>query len=145
MKFSYFVLLGVAFMGCVSTQASAEDQIVVIANRSTPVDKVEPDQATQIFLKQVQTWPDGKTIVPVDIKEGSPLRAEFYSKITGRSTGQLRAYWARQAFTGMGFPPKQVPSPEEVVKYVQNTPGAVGYVSKPQVEPQVKVLLDSGK
>ena len=119
--------------------------MVIIANRSTAVDKVEPDQATQIFLKQIQTWPDGKPIVPVDLKEGSPLRAEFYSKITGRSTGQLRAYWARQAFTGMGFPPKQVASAEEVAKYVQNTPGAVGYVSKHQADAKVKVLLDSTK
>ena len=145
MKLSYFVLLGLALIGSISTQANAQDQVVIIANRSTAVDKVEPDQATQIFLKQIQTWPDGKPIVPVDLKEGSPLRAEFYSKITGRSTGQLRAYWARQAFTGMGFPPKQVASAEEVAKYVQNTPGAVGYVSKHQADAQVKVLLDSTK
>lgn len=145
MKLIYIVLTGLALIGGINTQVSAQDQVVVITNRLTAVDKVEPDQVTQIFLKQIQTWPDGKTIVPVDIKEGSPLRAEFYSKITGRSTGQLRAYWARQAFTGMGFPPKQVASSEDVAKYVQNTPGAVGYVSKQQADAQVKVLLDSSK
>lgn len=145
MKLIYSVLLGLALIGSAPTEATAQDQVVIITNRHTTVDKVEPDQATQIFLKQIQTWPDGKAITPIDLKEGSPLRAEFYSKITGRSTGQLRAYWARQAFTGMGFPPKQMASSEDVAKYVQNTPGAVGYVSKQQADAQVKVLLDSGK
>ena len=145
MKFIHFVWLGMTLIGSMPVQVNAQEQVVVIANRHTAVDKVEPDQATQIFLKQIQTWPDGKAITPIDIKEGSPLRAEFYSKITGRSTGQLRAYWARQAFTGMGFPPKQVASSEEVAKFVQNTPGAVGYVSKQQADAQVKVLLDSAK
>lgn len=145
MKLIYSVLLGLALIGSAQTEATAQDQVVIITNRHTTVDKVEPDQATQIFLKQIQTWPDGKAITPIDLKEGSPLRAEFYSKITGRSTGQLRAYWARQAFTGMGFPPKQMASSEDVAKYVQNTPGAVGYVSKQQADAQVKVLLESGK
>jgi ABC-type phosphate transport system substrate-binding protein len=145
MKLINFVLLGLTVISSLPTPVHAQEQVVIIANRNTTVDKVEPDQATQIFLKQIQTWPDGKPIVPIDIKEGSPLRAEFYAKVTGRSTGQLRAYWARQAFTGMGFPPKQVASAEDVVKYVQNTPGAVGYVSKQQADSQVKVLLDSAK
>ena len=140
MKFSYLVMLGAVFV----TSVQAQGQVVVIANRQAPVDKIEPEQASQIFLKQIQTWPNGKSIEPIDIKEGSPLRAEFYSKITGRSLGQLRSYWARQAFTGMGFPPKQAATSEDVTKLVQLTPGAVGYVSKQQADGSVKILLDSG-
>jgi ABC-type phosphate transport system substrate-binding protein len=109
------------------------------------VERIDSDQATQIFLKQVQTWPDGKSIYPVDIKEGSPLRAEFYSKVTGRSPGQLRAYWARQAFTGMGLPPKQVATAEDVNRLVEKTPGAIGYVSRKEADGQVRIVLDPGK
>lgn len=145
MKLSPFVLLACSILAIAQMPAYAQAQVVVIANRQAPVDKVDADQATQIFLKQVQTWPDGKTIQPIDIQEGAPLRAEFYSKITGRSLGQLRSYWARQAFTGMGFPPKQVATAEDVTKLVQNTPGAVGYVSKKDADAQVKVLLDPSK
>jgi ABC-type phosphate transport system substrate-binding protein len=122
--------------------AQAEEDVVVIANKSAPVEKIDAQQVTQIFLKQIQTWPDGKPISPVDLKEGAPLRAEFYSKITGRSAGQLRAYWARQEFTGMGFPPKQVASAADVTKFVQSTPSAVGYVSRKAADSSVKILLD---
>lgn len=130
-------------LGTISLQATA--QVVVIANKDAPVDKIERDQATQIFLKQVQSWPDGSAIQPVDLREGTPLRAEFYSKVTGRSVAQVRSYWARQAFTGMGFPPKQVASAEDVSKAVQNTPGSIGYVARKEGETGVKVLLEVAK
>nr|WP_315463345.1 hypothetical protein [uncultured Rhodoferax sp.] len=135
--------LGLLLLGVVSLHASA--QVVVIANKDAPVEKIERDQATQIFLKQVQSWPDGSPILPVDIREGAPLRAEFYSKITGRSVAQVRSYWARQAFTGMGFPPKQVASAEEVSKAVQSTPGSIGYVARKEGETGVKILLEVSK
>lgn len=141
MKFTYFVLIGMLVTGV----ACAEGQMMIIGNREAPIEKIDTDQATQIFLKQIQTWPNGKSVQPIDLAEGSPLRAEFYSKVTGRSLGQLRAYWARQAFTGMGFPPRQAQTQEEVVKIVQATPGAIGYVSKKQADAPVKVLFETSK
>lgn len=141
MKTLYFALLGFFVVNA----SFADEPLVVIANHDTVVTKISPDQATQIFLKQIQSWPDGKAIYPIDIKEGSPLRTEFYSKITGRSPAQLRAYWARQAFTGMGFPPKQVSTAKEVNKIVQNTSGAIGYVGKGESDGTVKVVLDPSK
>jgi ABC-type phosphate transport system substrate-binding protein len=135
------VLLGLFL----SAQAFAQSSLVVIANKSVPVEKIDAGQATQIFLKQINTWPDGGPIQPVDIKEGSPLRAEFYSKVTGRSPGQLRAYWARQAFTGMGFPPREVATAEDVSKAVQAMPGAIGYIDRKNSDGATKVVLDPGK
>lgn len=122
--------------------ALAQNSLVVIANNTVTVDKIDASQATQIFLKQIQTWPDGKTIQPIDIKEGSPLRAEFYSKITGRSPGQMRAYWARQAFTGMGFAPKEFATADDVSKAVQATPGAIGYIDKKNATGTAKIVLE---
>jgi ABC-type phosphate transport system substrate-binding protein len=141
MKLVAFLLLGFAAIQA----AHAEEPVVVIANQTTPVEKVTPDQAAQIFLRQIQTWPDGTAIAPVDLKEGSPQRNEFYSKVTGRSPGQLRAYWARQAFTGMGLPPRQVGSAGEANRFVSATPGAIGYVGRKEAESPAKIVLDAGK
>lgn len=141
MKFPSLTLLA-----CLLTApAWAQSTLVVIANKSVPLDKIDANQVTQIFLKQVSTWPDGAKIHPIDIKEGSPLRAEFYSRITGRSPGQLRAYWARQAFTGMGFPPAEVATVEDVNKAVQATPGSIGYVDRRPADASTKVVLDPAK
>lgn len=143
-SFLLHLAAGILCLPITLTAAWAAEDVVVIAHRSAPVDKLSADQTTQIFMKQVQNWPDGQAIHPIDLKEGSPQRAEFYAKVTGRSPGQLRAYWARQTFTGMGFPPKQASSTDEAVKLVQSTPGAVGYVNRKQVDTSVKVVLDPG-
>lgn len=137
----HWVLLGLF----VSAPLPAQNTPVVIANKSVSVDRIDAGQATQIFLKQIQTWPDGGRIEPVDLKEGSPLRIEFYSKVTGRSPAQLRAYWARQSFTGMGFPPREAATSEDVSRLVQATPGGVGYVDRKNADGGIKVLLDPDK
>lgn len=138
MKHFYMALLGLFF----STSTWAQNSMVVIVNRAVAVDKVNTNQAAQIFLKQIQTWPDGQLIQPVDIKEGSPLRNEFYSKVVGRSPGQMRSYWARQAFTGMGFAPREFATAEDVHQAVQATPGAIGYIEKKNAAASVKIVLD---
>ena len=125
--------------------AMAQPVPVVIANKSVSIEHIDAGQATQIFLRQLQKWPDGVPIEPVDIKEGSPLRAEFYARVTGRTPGQLRAYWARQAFTGMGFPPREVATAEDVARAVRAQPGGIGYIDRKDVDDSTKVLLDTAR
>lgn len=141
MKHLHIALLGC----CIATGTWAQSPLIVIANPSVAVDKIDANQVTQIFLKQIQTWPDGKAIQPIDIKEGSPLRTEFYSKVAGRSPGQMRAYWARQAFTGMGFAPKEFATADDVSKAVQTTPGAIGYIDKKSAVGSAKIVLQPGE
>ncbi|MGE3925022.1 MAG: hypothetical protein AB7G13_18985 [Lautropia sp.] len=126
-----------------SAPVAAQHAPVIIANKSVSIDRIDAGQATQIFLKQIHTWPDGVPIEPVDIKEGSPLRIDFYAKITGRTPAQLRAYWARQSFTGMGFPPREVATAEDVSRAVRAQRGAVGYIDRKDVDDSTKVLLDA--
>lgn len=122
-----------------------EDSLQVIANRAVPVDRVDPAHATQIFLKQIRTWSDGTAIEPVDLQEGSPVRDEFYRTVTGREPAQLRAYWARQAFTGMGFPPRQAVDANEATRIVTETPGAIGYTATRDVDGSLKVVLEPAR
>ena len=44
----------------------AQSTLVVVVNRSVPVERLDAAQATQIFLRQVTTWPDGTRVQPVD-------------------------------------------------------------------------------
>ena len=119
----------------------AGNELIVIAHKDVALNKISPERMTQIYLRQQQSWPDGQPIQPIDLREGSGIRRAFYDQITGRSPGQLRAFWARQSFTGMGLPPRQVDSDEEVTRLVQSTPGAIGYVSRRPSGAAVKVLL----
>jgi hypothetical protein len=43
-------------------------------------------------------------------------------------------------FTGRGQPPHRVDSAREVLRIVESTPGAIGYVDEQQVTARVRVL-----
>ena len=139
MRFSLVVLLiSIALI----QEVRADDAVRVIANQTVPVDTVEPAQATQIFLKQIRAWSDGTAIEPIDLQDDSPVRDAFYRKVTGREPAQLRAYWARQAFTGMGFPPRRANDANEAARLVTDTPGAIGYTATKNLSDSLKVVLD---
>ena len=123
--------------------AMAQSTLAVVVNKDVPIETVDAGQATQLFLRQVTTWSDGVRVQPVDLTQGNPLRAEFYSRITGRSPGQLRAYWARQAFTGMGVPLREVATVEDVSRFILSTPGAIGYVERRNIDTGLKIVLEA--
>ena len=125
-----------------ASAATAQSTVAVVANKAVPVEKVDAGQATQLFLRQVTTWPNGVRVQPIDLPQSNPLRAEFYSRITGRSPGQLRAYWARQAFTGMGVPLREVATVEDVSQFIRSTPGSIGYVERRNTDAGLKIVLE---
>ena len=77
---------------------------------------------------------------PVDQADGSPIRAEFYKKATGREPAQVKAAWSRLVFSGKAQPPKEVVDSGAVKKAVAGDSKAVGYIEKSAVDGTVKVL-----
>ena len=111
--------------------AQAAD-IVVVVNSASPVTK---EQLSDIFLGKSSSG------VPVDLPETSPVRAAFYSKVTGKEASQVKATWARLVFSGKAQPPKELPDAAAVKKAVAADPKAVGYIEKASVDASVKVLM----
>ncbi len=121
------------------SMAAAHAQVVVVAGKG--VGDMTKDQVSDIFLGKMTSMPGGGTAIPLDHAESSPLREEFYSKVTGKSAAQARSLWSKLAFTGKGTPPKEVGSSADVKKTVAGTPGAIGYIEKTAVDDSVKVVL----
>jgi hypothetical protein len=109
-------------------------EIAVIAYPSVGSVVVSQVKLVNLFLIPGTTWPDGQMAVPIDLTMPAHIKADFYRLALGRSQSQLRAYWARQVFSGMGAPPLEVSSAPEVVRIVSNTLGAIGYVPLDAVE-----------
>jgi hypothetical protein len=77
---------------------------------------------------------------PLDLPESSPVRAAFYSKVTGKEAAQVKATWARLVFSGKAQPPKELPDAAAFKKAVAADAKAVGYIEKSAVDASVKVL-----
>lgn len=121
---------------CLATAAQA--QVVVISGKSTG--DMSKEQVSEVFLGRASSLPGGGAAVLFDQPEASPLRDEFYSKVTGKSAAQAKSHWSKLAFTGKGTPPKEAGSSAEIKKAVASTPGGIGYIEKSAVDDSVKVV-----
>lgn len=127
---SKFAGILMAILACTT---AAQAQLVVIGHPSATA--LNAEQVTDLYLGRNQS---GSLI---DLPEANPLRSEFYKKATGKEPGQVKALWARLAFTGKAQPPREQPDAAAVKKVVAADPKAVGYIDKSAVDGTVKVLL----
>lgn len=137
MKRLFLIILLLALAPAVPAAAS---DLLVIANAS--VDVTAPlghDQIAAIYLLRKTTWPDGSHIVPVNREAGSELRAKFTLQVLGQDDEELAAYWNEMHFKGQ-LPPVVQESDQAVMSFVQNVPGAIGYVSATLPLVHVRVL-----
>jgi ABC-type phosphate transport system substrate-binding protein len=112
---------------------AARADIAVVGHPSAAA--LTKEQISDIYLGKSQA------AQPLDLPEASPARNAFYDKATGKDPAQIKATWARLAFTGKGQPPKEVADATAVKKEVATNPKAIGYIDKSAVDASVKVLL----
>ncbi len=119
--------------------ASAE--LSIIANKGITTTSVSVAEAKKIWLGKKKSMPGGGVVKLSDLPIVDAIRKEFYSTVVKKKEKQLKAYWAKVTFTGKGYPPQEFDSEAEVVEWVADTPGAMGYVSSAAVNDSVNVLL----
>lgn len=116
-----------------SAAAGVRAEIVVIGSHSAGF--LTREQAADVFLGK------NSARTPVDLPDAVPIRAEFYTKLTGRTQAQVRSTWSRLVFSGNGQLPKEMPDAAAVKKAVAADPKTVGYIDKSALDGSVKVLL----
>ncbi len=123
------------FLGAIALFASvtAHAEIVVIVNPAAG--PLTQEQVADIYLGR------SNAMTPVDQADGSPIKADFYKKTTGRDLSQVKAAWSRLVFTGKGMAPHELPDAAAVKKAVASDPKAVGYIDKAALDGTVKVAL----
>lgn len=102
--------------------------IYIIANKNVPDKELEKESIERIYLGKKTQWSNGSQIVPVILKSGT-THSGFIKKFLGRDTSQFTTYWKQAVFTGRGMPPKSFETEAELIEYLDNTPGAIGYAS----------------
>jgi ABC-type phosphate transport system substrate-binding protein len=115
--------------------------VVVVVSATSSVDSLTKDQVSDIFLGKTSTFPDGGKAIAIDQKDGSNKKSDFYKKICGKSSSQLKSYWAKLIFSGRGHPPKQLTDDSEVKKSVSSNPRQISYIAEETVDSSVKVVL----
>ncbi len=113
--------------------------IRVIANPALTVSGISADDLKSIFLATKTSLGISSHVEPVLLKSGATHEA-FVRQYIGKTDAALETYYRSLVFTGKGSMPKALASEAEVVSYVANTRGAIGYVSAATNIGGVKVL-----
>ena len=76
----------------------------------------------------------------MDLHPGNQLRQQFLQLYLDQDEEQYIGYWTVRRYVGKGTPPRELDSPEAVIQYVKQTPGAIGYVDESQIQTGLNVL-----
>lgn len=131
MKMSKLMLMAIAF----GVTGAANAEVVVIVNSKHPAASMTATQVADVFLGKDTSF------AAYDLPESAPQRNQFYSKVAGKDTAQVKAIWARLVFTGKSQPPKELGNSAEAVKQVASNDKGIAYVDKSAVDGSVKVVL----
>ena len=112
----------------------------LVVNPANPASEIARADAARLFLKKVTTWPDGTPVAVVDQMRTAPVRAAFTRDVHKKDVDALVAYWATLVYSAREMPPPVKRSDDEVLEFVRQTPGAVGYVSADAATSGVKVV-----
>lgn len=101
----------------------------VITHPSLGIDSISKRDLIRIFFKQRTRWATGTYAKPIDQKMKNEVREDFSAGVLNRSLADVESYWNSQVFSGKSTPPPTARTDQEVLDFVKNTPGAVGYIS----------------
>lgn len=115
-------------LGLFSATLSAQS-FKVIVNNSNNIVSLTTEDVSDYFLKKNVKLPNGQPVNPVDLRGNSSIRHDFSEAVHGKSTQAIKSYWQQYVFSGKGTPPVEKANDQEVIDYVKNNPGAIGYIS----------------
>ena len=136
---SWLVCVMALVLAAGSALAHADGAIAVIVPNARAGQPLDLDELVLIFQRKRQYWPDGARIQPVNLAADHPLRLAFSRAVLGADPAALDSYWNEQYFRGIR-PPYVVASNEAMLRFVAETPGAIGYVDACLVGSDVAVI-----
>lgn len=106
----------------------AQNGYILIVNNSIKDEVFNRADIESIFLGKKTRWSNGLKTVPVTMKEGE-IHELFIHEVIRKSINAYMNYWRKMIFTGKGVMPISFETNEEILQYVNDTPGAIGYLS----------------
>ncbi|MDO9315930.1 MAG: hypothetical protein Q7T97_15450 [Burkholderiaceae bacterium] len=138
MKLVRTLLTCLSLLCVLSGHAQDRDAPVVIAH--TTLQKVDQATVQRLYTgRSVEVA--GTPVTVVNAAPGSKLRERFMSDVMAQDDNRYVAYWTVRKHVGKGTPPRELKSAAEIIEFVQNTPGAMGYIAASDLRPGMNIVL----
>ena len=122
-------------------QGNQTEPLVIVVNRSNPVNDLSFDELRRIFLGTRSHWGNGRRITLVMREPGESERKTVLHDVCGMNEDQFKNHFVHGLYTGeILVSPKILASPVGVRKFIFNVPGAIGYLRVGDLDDSVKVV-----
>ena len=135
--FAVAIVLSAGLPGLVppQTRAAGEDSLAIVVNRTNPVENLSFLELRKIFMGEQTHWSNGRRITVIMLESGKPERQVVLNQIYKMDEKDFNNHFLHGMFTGeIHAAPKTLASSSEVLKFVLNVPGAIGYIKAPEVD-----------
>lgn len=120
--------------------AHADNEVLaIIVQRSQVTHQINNAELALIFWRKKLYWADNKRMQPVNLATNHPARRLFSQRILGSLPETQNDYWNEMYFQGTS-PPYVVNSNEAMLRFVAETPGAIGYIDACRVDARIKAV-----
>jgi hypothetical protein len=124
-----------------STYRDLADSLGIVVNRSNPVENLSFVELRKIFLGEQSHWSNGRRISLVMLEPGKQERQAVLAQVCRMDDKDFDKHYSQGLSSGeIHAAPKTLATSAEVLKYVYNVPGAIGYLRVTEADDSVKIL-----
>lgn len=134
------IILGIGCESAIPLVTAAEQPLAIIVPANQAKLSLGKSTLAAIYRRKKFYWEDGTKIQPVNLPADHPARYIFSQAILGYAPEELEQYWNDRYFHGV-LPPYVLTSEEAVLRFVAETPGAIGYVPYCDADERVAIVL----
>jgi ABC-type phosphate transport system substrate-binding protein len=121
------------------------EPLAIVVNRSNPMSEISLADLRKLYRGQRSRWSNGRRVTLVMRDPGTPEREAILQTLYGVDEDEYRRGFLQAVFTGEAIgAPRVLATPNGVLRFVFNVPGAIGYVRASEVDATVKTLRVDG-
>ncbi len=139
----FLSILGIVqFMpGPVFSHKAFAGEVIIVANKSVPVNSLRQVEIKNIFLGKKSQWNKNMTIKFGVLLKSPKIHTKFLRKYLKKTPSQFKRCWRKRLFSGKGGSPNYFDTQEEFLKFLSNTDGAIGYIASEAKPENLKRIL----
>lgn len=118
---------------------AAQAEVLIIANKSTAQAALDRQEIKDIFLCNKLYWNETSKITVATLIEGDTAKS-FYSTYLGMNAIQFNGLWNEKLYTGGKPHPKRFKTQKQLVEFVSQTPGSIGFIDSATSHDSVAVV-----
>lgn len=141
MKTLKLVIIGLLFAQLGFAQKGDLSELEFVANVNG-VKEMTQNEVVNVFRNGRSLWERGQKVIIVLPSNNSPLAEQVALNLYRGSVSSMQKFWLALVFQGRANPPVFLQTPEEIINYIKNNPGAIGVLPKGSIQiPEDLILI----